>query len=130
MHQFPWLSIIPFPEILYWKVHWPRGTLHWRSRCLFKMVNLTPRRGLISVGLGTGGMVMSPVLPIAMRNLSYHYQQKCAGKPIGNCFHCIDGSRCFEMLRRGGGDVTVRIHLGLSWVWGKGGVGCGADFHE
>ena len=94
------------------------------------MVNLTPLRGLISVGLGTGGMVMSPVLPIAMRNLSYHYQQKCAGKPIGNCVHCIDGSSCFEMFRRKGGDVTVRIHLGRSWVWGRGGVRCGADFHE
>ena len=84
------------------------------------MVNLTPLSGPVCVGLGSGGMAISPVLPIATRNLSYHYQQKCAGKPIGRCVHLIDGSRCFEMVRRGGGDVTIRTHLDRFWVWGRG----------
>ena len=84
------------------------------------MVNLTPLSGPVCVELGSGGMAMSPVLPIATRNLSYHYQQKCAGKPIGRCVHLIDGSRCFEMVRKGGGDVTIRTHLDRSWVWGRG----------
>ena len=83
------------------------------------MVNLTPLSGPVCVGLGSGGMAISPVLPVVTRNLSYHYQQKCAGKPIGRCVHLIDGSRCFEMVRRGGGDVTIRTHLDRSWVWGR-----------
>ena len=84
------------------------------------MVNLTLLSGPVCVALGSGGMAISPVLPFATRNLSYHYQQKCAGKPIGRCVHLIDGSRCFEMVRRGGGVVTIRTHLDRSWVWGRG----------
>ena len=38
--------------------------------------------------------------------------------------------KVIEMLRRGGGDVTTRTHLGRSWVKGRGDVRCGADFHE
>ena len=81
------------------------------------MVNLTPLSGPVCVGLGSGGMAISPVLPIATRNLSYHYQQKCAGKPIGRCVHLIDGSRCFEMAE--GGEATslsgpIWVDLGSS----------------
>ena len=71
--------------------------------------------GFIWVGLGSGGGGVSDVVQISMNNYHNTASNSSLESQSAAKFNALT-FRVIEVFRRGGGDVTLRTHLGRSWV--------------
>ena len=69
--------------------------------------------GFIWVGLGSGGMEVSDVVQISMNNYHITASNSALESQSAAKFNALT-FKVIEILRRGGGDVTTRTHLGRS----------------
>ena len=95
-----------------------RGSLASFAKLLnemFRRGEVTSLSGPIWVGLGSRGGGMSDVVQISMKNYHITASNSALESPSAAKFNALT-FRVIEMFRRGGGDVTLRTHLGRSWV--------------